>query len=68
MLVPPGSKSLTEDSRADCPPDVKPKVIQELKDIYSEKHALGMAAPQIGYPYNVFIALGEIFEGIIDYE
>lgn len=50
-----------------CPADKAKRVIADLQAIY--KHppygsCAGMAAPQIGYPYNAFVALGKPFVNV----
>lgn len=50
-----------------CPAKLSAKIIADLQEIYHNPPwggCVGMAAPQIGYPYNVFVAMGEPFVNV----
>lgn len=68
-LLPKGSPMLYEDHRLSrCPPELRDKVANKLREIYLHPPwgvCAGMAAPQIGYPYNIFIAQGIVFENVV---
>lgn len=68
-LVPQGSRSLLRNNVLhSCPPQLREKVIEELQSFYHTPpwgSCAGMAAPQLGYPYNLFVACGEVFENVL---
>src|SRR6476659_6190245 len=51
----------------ECPEDMLQDVVNDLLEIENEPpwgNCVGMAAPQIGYPFNVFVVLGEPFVNV----
>lgn len=68
-LLPKGSPMLIEDHRlSKCPPELRDKVANKLREIYLHPPwgvCAGMAAPQIGYRCNIFIAQGIVFENVV---
>jgi peptide deformylase len=67
-LLPTDHPMLHEDHRLhECPPELREQIVSELLEFYHNPpwgHCVGVAAPQIGYPYNIFVANGEVFEGL----
>lgn len=68
QLLPHDDPMLRQDHRKHrCPPKLRKQVAEELQQIYRYPpygSCAGMAAPQIGYPYNMFVAQGELFENV----
>lgn len=63
----PKNSPMLRQRATECPPELREQVIAELQEIYNNPpwgSCAGMAAPQIGHPYNIFIAQGQVFEGI----
>ena len=71
-LLPKGSPMLYENHvHRRCPSKLKEGIIRELQTFCKQPpwgSCVGMAAPQLGYPYNVFVALGNTFSDVLSVE
>lgn len=69
VLLPKGHSMLSDyHVDTECPTKIRDDVVKRLLQIYNSPpwgNCVGMAAPQIGYPYNIFVAMGKVFENVV---